>query len=100
MAKNRFERVDQVQDDAITLELGLGDAAESGRVHLPPAAKAQGVSGGAGEDASGRMTSDTLPKIDAFRSSIKMANELRLPVVVIDSGEAWLDEWGTLYTPV
>ena len=100
MAKNRFEQVDAVQDDAITLELGLGEAGDEARVHLPAAAKEKGVGGAAEEDEAGRMASDPLPAKDAFRSSIKLANELRMPIVVMDEKGRWQEEWGTLYQPV
>ena len=100
MAKNRFEQVDDVQDDAITLEVGLGDARDQARVHLPLAAKDKGVSGAAQEDEAGRMASDLLPAVEAFRSSVKLANELRMPIVVVDVGSAWDETWGALYRAV
>lgn len=90
--RNRFEQVDEVQTDAITLELAPGDNAEVAKVHVPK------------DVAAGRLdedqTSPELPKREAFRSAIKLANDLKAPVVVMDTGGAWDAEWGDLYKPV
>jgi hypothetical protein len=89
MAKNRFEQVDEPQPDAITLVLSKGDDKTYGTVTCPA------------EVSRGRlqadMTSDQLPAVDAFRSAIRLANELKAPVVVIDPDSLWQAEWGALY---
>jgi hypothetical protein len=41
-----------------------------------------------------------LPAKDAFRSAVKLANELKAPLVVADPDNVWDAEWGTLYRPV
>jgi hypothetical protein len=92
MRKNRFEEVDEVQEDAITLELAPGGDAETARVHVPAAC------------SGGRLDADTssepMPKVDAFRSAVKLANELKAPIVVLDPAKAWVADWGDLYRPV
>jgi hypothetical protein len=89
MAKNRFEQVDEVQPDAITLTLRKNADAAVGAVHCPAAL------------TGGRMTEDQtspeMPATDAFRSTVKLANEIKAPVVVIDPDNAWQAEWGALY---
>lgn len=91
MRRNRFEQVDEPQPDAITLELGAGDDPDTGRVHVPAA-----CSGGRLEADA---VSDDLPKIDAFRSAVRLGNELTAAVVVMDPDSHWMDEWGDLYRP-
>jgi hypothetical protein len=41
-----------------------------------------------------------LPAIYSFRSAIKLANELKLALVWLDTEGVWKKEWGELYTPV
>jgi hypothetical protein len=92
MAKNRFEQVDEPQDDAITLALGKGDDGTFGTVNCPA-----GVTGGR---LQGDVLSDKLPAVDAFRSAVKLANEIKAPIVVMDPDGVWQEEWGALYRPV
>jgi hypothetical protein len=90
MTKNRFEQVDEVQPDAITLALSKRGDDSFGTVHCPAA-----LSGG-------RLATDAvsgeLPAIQAFRSAIRLANEIKAPVVVVDPDHVWQAEWGELYT--
>ena len=89
MTRNRFEQVDEVQPDAITISLGKGDAGLCLQVHCPAA-----LSGGRlAEDT----TSRDMPLIEGFRSAVKLANEIKAPLVVIDPDGLWMPEWGTLY---
>jgi hypothetical protein len=92
MAKNRFEQVDEVQPDAITLTLWKGETEGSGHVTCPAA-----ISGG---QFDADMTSKTFPAKDAFRSAVRLANEIKAAVVVIDPDSLWDSEWGNLYRPV
>ncbi len=90
--KNRFEQVDERQDDAITLSLMKQDDGEFATVNCPA-----GVSGGKlGEDA----LSPKLPLVEGFRSAVKLANEMKAPLVVHDPDGIWKAEWGALYRPV
>jgi hypothetical protein len=43
------------------------------------------------------MTSDQLSTMEAFRSAIRLANELKAPIVVMDPDGLWQSEWGALY---
>ncbi|MBR1232049.1 hypothetical protein [Bradyrhizobium sp. AUGA SZCCT0182] len=92
MAKNRFERVSEVQPDAITLSLSRSSSGEVGSVIFPASAS--------GGKFSEDKISDELPAVDSFRSAIKLANEMKVPMVVMDPNGVWKDNWGELYTPV
>ena len=89
MAKNRFEQVDERQDDAITLSLWKQGEEAFGSVTIPAAV------------TQGRLTSDNvsgnLGATDAFRSAIRIANEIKAPVVVMDPDGLWQAAWGDLY---
>jgi len=92
MQANRFEQVSEVQPDAITLSLSRSATGEVGAVILPAAA------------SGGRLSEDKisgeLPAIDSFRSAIKLANEMKLAIVVMDPEGVWKKDWGELYAPV
>ena len=89
MARNRFEQVDQRESDAITLSLRKTEAEPVAQVFCPAA-----ISGG-------RLTEDTISKdmpiIEGFRSAVKLANEIKAPLVVLDPDSVWMSEWGDLY---
>jgi hypothetical protein len=92
MAGNRFEQVDEVQPDAITLALDRSAAGEVGSVIFPASA------------SGGRLTEDRisgeLPAVDSFRSAVRLANEMKVAVVVMDPQGVWKKEWGELYRPL
>ncbi|MDX3807909.1 hypothetical protein ACXIUS_26085 [Bosea thiooxidans] len=89
MAGNRFEQVDEPQADAITLSLSARGGEAFGRVHCPA------------DLAAGHLVndfvSDEMGAKDAFRTAIRLANEIRAPIVVEDAAGVWQDEWGVLY---
>ena len=92
-AKNRFEQVDEIQPDAITLTLKKDDEdKEVGAVVFPASASA------------GRMTEDqispNLPIVESFRSAVRLANEMKVALVIMDPEGLWKAEWGDLYRPV
>lgn len=89
MARNRFEQVDELQPDAITLSLKKADDGPKGQIHCPAE-----ISDGRLE---GDQTSPDMPAKDAFRSAIKLANEIKAPLVVADPEGIWDKEWGDLY---
>jgi len=89
MARNRFEQVDERQDDAITLTLWKAEDNMYGTVTIPAA-----LSGG---KLAADMTTDKMPLKDAFRGAIRIGNEMRAAVVVIDPASLWQAEWGELY---
>ena len=92
MAKNRFERVSEIQPDAITLSLTRSSSGEVGSVIFPASAS--------GGRFSEDKISDELPAVDSFRSAIKLANEMKVAIVVMDPNNVWKEDWGELYTPL
>ena len=89
MAGNRFEQVDAPPDDAITLALKR-DGEKMYGVVLCPATAAPG-------HQPRDYASDEMPLKDAFRSAVRLANDLKAPLVVVDPDGLWQAEWGTLY---
>jgi hypothetical protein len=88
-SKNRFEQVDKVQPDAITLSLAKDGDREAGTVIFPASASA------------GRLAQDSisaaLPPMESFRSAVKLANEMKVAIVVMDPNGVWKPEWGDLF---
>ena len=89
MATNRFERVDESADDAMTLVLRRDGEKLYGVVSCPRSA------------TGGRLpkdfTSDALPLKEAIRSAIGLANQFKVALVVHDPDDLWQPEWGSLY---
>ncbi|MBR0869392.1 hypothetical protein JQ633_03410 [Bradyrhizobium tropiciagri] len=92
MAKNRFEQVHEIQPDAITLILKRDGDGASGSVVLPAAAS--------GGRLSSNQVSAQLPAQDAFRGAIRLANDMKLAIVVCDPDGIWKPEWGDLYQAI
>jgi len=90
MARNRFERVDAVQPDALTLSLAKQNEREIGIVIFPASAS----NGRFSED----KISDPLPARDSFRSAVRLANEMKVAIVVLDPDGIWNPEWCDLYS--
>ena len=92
MATNRFEQVDEIQPDAITLSLARSGQGEVGSVIFPASA------------SGGRLSEDKisgeLAAVDSFRSAIRLANDMKVPVVIIDPEGVWKKEWGELYRAI
>jgi len=89
MARNRFEQVNEPQADAITLSLSKKHGDAKGKILCPAAVSA----GRLPTD----MTSEERGTVEAFRAAIRLANELRAPIVVMDPDHVWQAEWGDLY---
>jgi hypothetical protein len=89
MARNRFEQVDEPQEDAITLLLTAREGETYGTIRCPA-----GVTEGQLKE---NVTSAEMGGIEAFRSAIRLANEIKAPIVVVDPDRAWKEEWGDLY---
>ena len=89
MATNRFEQVDEIQPDAITLLLGKSGEGEVGSVTFPATAS--------GGQFSEDKISGELPAVESFRSAVRLANDMKVAVVVIDTQGVWKKEWGELY---
>jgi len=92
MTRNRFEQVDEIQEDAITVTLGKYEETAYGTVTMP-SALSQG-------QVSQALTSGRVPAKDAFRNAVKLANDMKAPIVVFDPEGLWDPEWGDLYRPV
>ena len=89
MPKNEFERVEEAPEDALTLLIGKSGEGIVGAVHCPASATA----GRLPKDySSGQMAGQ-----EAFRSAVKLANDLKLPLVVMDPHNVWPEKWGILY---
>ena len=89
MAKNEFERVEEAPDDALTLLIGMSGDKLVGAVNCPATA----APGKLPKDyASGQMSGR-----EALQSAVKLANELKAPIVVMDPQNVWPEEWGVLY---
>jgi hypothetical protein len=89
MAANRFEQVDEPQPDAITLSLSARDGETFGRISCPAEL--------AGGHLVNDFVSDEMAPVEAFRSAVRLANEIRAPIVVEDTQGLWQDDWGVLY---
>lgn len=88
-ATNRFEQVDAPPDDAMTLTLGRDGEKNFGIVTCP----AQATGGRLPKDFS----SGELPLKEALRSAIRLANDFKAPLVIVDPDGLWQAEWGTLH---
>jgi hypothetical protein len=92
MARNRFEQVDEIQPDAITLILKKENDSETASIVFPASA------------APGRLSTDQispqLPAQDAYRGAIRLANDMKVAIVVCDPDAVWKQEWGDLYRPI
>ena len=89
MTQNRFEQVDEPADDAMTLALRREGEKQYGVVQCPRSA------------TQGRLPKDfssgELPLKEAIRSAIKLANDFKVPLVVMDPDGLWQADWGQLY---
>jgi len=85
---NRFEQVDEIVDDAIALILEQRADGQWAKVFCPKSALPN-----LGED----KTSVSMAPKDALSNAVKLANEAKLPIVVIDPDSVWKKEWGELY---
>jgi hypothetical protein len=92
MTRNRFEQVTSPQPDAITLCLNSRDGQGFGTIYCPAGLSPERLH----ED----VTSGEMSDIEAFRSAIRLANEIKAPIVVMDPDDVWKLEWGDLYQDI
>ena len=85
---NRFEQVDEVVDDAIAILLEQRADGQWAKVFCPK--------GALPALESDRTSASMAPK-DALSNAVKLANEAKLAIVVIDPDGVWKKEWGELY---
>jgi hypothetical protein len=85
---NRFEQVDEPVPDAISVILQQRSDGKWARVYCPKSAAPSMMSDRA---------SDSSAPTDALSAAVKLANELKLAVVVVDPDNVWKKEWGELF---
>ncbi len=85
---NRFEQVDELAQDAITLILEQRNDGQWAKVHCPAAALSA---------LTQDMTSPDMPPKDAIANAVQLANDVQLAIVVMDRDAVWKKEWGDLY---
>jgi len=85
---NRFEQVDEVVPDAITIILEQRSDGQWAKVCCPRTAHPS--------LAVDRVTESIAPK-DALSGAVRLANQLKLAIVVVDPDGVWKPEWGELY---
>ena len=85
---NRFEQVDEAVGDAINVLLVQRADGQWAKVFCPASAR---------EDLKEDRLSDVMPPTDALSNAVKLANELKLAIVVVDPHGVWKKEWGELY---
>lgn len=86
---NRFEKVDELQEDAISIILEQRAEGQWAKIHCPRAA----VQGRLPKD----YNSPDMPPVDALATAVKLANDLKAPIVVVDRDGIWKKQWGELY---
>jgi len=86
---NRFEQVDGPVPDAITVILEQRSDGQWATVYCPKTAH---------DALSADKTSERMAPKDALSSAVRLANELKLAIVVADPDGVWKKDWGELYT--
>ena len=84
---NRFEQVDEVVGDAITIVLAQRPDGQWAKVYCPRSAH---------ESLSADRVSEQMPPKDALSGAVRLANDLKLAIVVVDPDGVWKTEWGEL----
>ncbi len=87
---NRFEQVDEIVGDAITIVFAQRPDGQWAKVVCPTSAHESFV--------ADRVTQPMAPK-DALSGAVRLANQFKLAIVVLDPDAVWKSEWGELYRP-
>ena len=85
---NRFEQVDEVACDAVTIVLSQGADGQRARVVCPKSAH---------ESLTADRVTEPMPAKDALSGAVRLANQLKIAIVVQDPDGVWKREWGELY---
>ena len=85
---NRFEQVDAIVADAITVVLEQRPNGPWAKVVCPKSAH---------ESFAVDRVTEPMPPKDALSGAVRLANEVRLAIVVLDPDGVWKKEWGELY---
>ena len=75
---------------------GIGDGGRRSRVLVVYGVVVFPASASAGRLVQDSISGQLVPQ-DSFRSAIKLANEMKVAVVVMDPQGVWKPEWGDLY---
>ena len=87
---NRFEQVDEIVDDAITVALEQRADGPWAKVICPKSAH---------ESFKADMATEPMAAKDALSGAVRLANEKNLAIVILDPDGVWNAEWGELYRP-
>jgi hypothetical protein len=85
---NRFEQVDEVVGDAVTIVLSQGADGQWATVFCPKSAH---------ESLTADRVTEPMPPKDALSGAVRLANQLMIAIVVQDPDRVWKKEWGELY---
>jgi hypothetical protein len=85
---NRFEKVDEVVGDAITIVLSQTSEGQWAKVFCLKSVHESLV--------VDRLT-EAMPPKDALSGAVRLANQLKVAIAVVDPNGVWKKEWGELY---
>ena len=85
---NRFEQVDEVAGDAVTVVLSQRADGQWATVICPKSAH---------ESLNADRITHPMPPEDALSGAVKLANQLKIALVVQDPDGVWKKGWGELY---
>jgi hypothetical protein len=85
---NRFEQVDEVVGDAVTIILAQRADGQWAKVVCPKSAH---------ESLAADRVTEAIPPKDALSGAVRLANQLKRAIVVVDPDGVWKPEWGELY---
>ena len=85
---NRFEQVDEIVGDAITVALEQRIDGQWAKVVCPRSAH---------ESFTVDRVTEPMAPTDALSGAVKLANEKKLAIVVFDPDGIWKKDWGELY---
>jgi hypothetical protein len=85
---NRFEQVDEVVGDAITIVLSQTPQGQWAKVVCPKTVH---------ESLKLDRMTEPMPPKDALSGAVRLANQLKVAIVVIDPDKVWKPDWGELY---
>ena len=84
---NRFEQVDDVVADAIAIVFAQRPDGQWAKVVCPKSAH---------DSLTVDRVTEPMPPKDALAGAVRLANQLKLAIVVVDPDGVWKPEWGEL----
>jgi hypothetical protein len=85
---NRFEQVNEVVGDAVTLVLSQRADGQWATIVCPKSAH---------ESLTADRITQPMPAKDGISGAVQLANQLKIAIVVQDPEGVWKQEWGELY---